>query len=124
MRNPDGFTRLVSCDRIGLDADIEPLTVHADDELDFRAQISAYAQRFLAPTTTVRVEAHPDAAEGALYADVTGKRATAFGRGPLLGQITVSLPAPPDLLVLLDAKIASLQSQRAQVLEEMTGVPF
>ncbi|MEE2040916.1 hypothetical protein Q8791_27215 [Nocardiopsis sp. CT-R113] len=124
MRNPDGFTRLVSCDRIGLDADIEPLTVHADDELDFRAQISAYAQRFLAPSTTVRVEAHPDAAEGALYADVTGKRATAFGRGPLLGQITVSLPAPPDLLVFLDAKIASLQSRRARVLEEMTGVPF
>ena len=124
MRNPDGFTRLVSCDRIGLDADIEPLTVHADDELDFRAQISAYAQRFLAPTTTVRVEAHPDAAEGTLYADVTGKRATAFGRGPLLGQITVSLPAHPDLLVLLDAKIASLQSRRAQLLEEMTGVPF
>ena len=124
MRNPDGFTRLVSCDRIGLDADIEPLTVHADDELDFSAQISAYAQRFLAPSTTVRVEAHPDAAEGALYADVTGKRATAFGRGPLLGQITVSLPAPPDLLVFLDAKIASLQSRRARVLEEMTGVPF
>jgi len=124
MRNLDGFTRLVAFTQIGLDADIEPLTVHADDELDFRAQISSYAQRFLAPSTTVRVEAHPDAAEGYLYADLTGKRATAFGRGPLLGQITVSLPAPPDLLVFLDAKIASLQSRRAQLLEEMTGVPF
>ena len=124
MRNPDGFTRLVAFTQIGLDADIEPLTVHADDELDFRAQISAYAHRFLAPSTTVRVEAHPDATEGTLHADVTGKRSTAFGRGPLLGQITVSLPAPPDLLVFLDAKIASLQSRRAQLLEEMTGVPF
>ena len=124
MRNPDGFTRLVSCDRIGLDADIEPLTVHADDELDFSAQISAYAQRFLAPTTTVRVEAHPDAAEGALYADVTGKRATAFGRGPLLGQITVSLPTPHNLLEALDAKIAPLQARRSKVLQETTGCPF
>ncbi|MES0838343.1 hypothetical protein [Nocardiopsis tropica] len=124
MRDPDGFTRIVSFDRIGLESVVEPLTVHARDSLHFTAQISVYAQRHLAPTTSVRVDAHPDAAEGYLHADVTGQRATAFGRGPLLGELTVSLPAPPDALVLVDAQIAKLQSRRAQLLEEMTGVPF
>ncbi|MEE2041556.1 hypothetical protein Q8791_30475 [Nocardiopsis sp. CT-R113] len=124
MRNPDGFTRIVSFTRVGLETVVEPLTVHADNELDFTVQISAYARRHLAPSTSVQVSAHPDAAEGTLHAELMGRTATAFGRGPLLGEITVSLPAPPDALVLVDAQIARLQSRRGQLLEEMTGVPF
>ncbi|MFD3685421.1 hypothetical protein ACFWTE_11450 [Nocardiopsis sp. NPDC058631] len=122
MHNPDGFTRIVSFDRFGLETDVEPLTVHASDQLDFTAQIAVYAQHHLAPTTTVQVEAHPDAAEGTLHAQVVGKHA--FTLGPRLGQITVSLPQDDVPLMFLEEQISKLQSRRARVLEERTGVPF
>ncbi|KOX11847.1 hypothetical protein [Nocardiopsis sp. NRRL B-16309] len=86
---PTDYTRVVTFERIGLHTDIEPLTVKAYNEFDFRHQIYFRAVQFLAPTTEFKVDAHPDVVDGSLYAvDSPG------GRGPLLGSLTVSLPQP------------------------------
>ncbi|MFE1401073.1 hypothetical protein ACFW53_24330 [Nocardiopsis dassonvillei] len=124
MRNPDGFTRIVSFDRIGLYTEVAPLTVHADNQLDFLSQISAYAACYLAPTTDVDVDVHPDAGEGFVHASVPGGRGSSYQRGPLLGVLTVSLPEDEKPLELLEAQIERLQKRRADLLERLTGVPF
>ncbi|WP_370013312.1 hypothetical protein UIS43_28040 (plasmid) [Nocardiopsis sp. LDBS0036] len=124
MRNPDGFTRIVSFDRIGLHTEVAPLTVHADNQIDFLTRVSAYAERYLASTTTVEVDAHPDAAEGVVHASVPGGRGSTYQRGPLLGVLTVSLPEDEKPLELLEAQIERLQKRRADLLEQLTGVPF
>ena len=124
MPTPDGFTRIVSFDRIGLHTEVAPLTVNAYNAFDFLAAISNYAERYLAPTTTVQVDAHPDAAEGFVHASVPGGRGSTYQRGSLLGMLTVSLPEDEKPLELLEAQIERLQKRRADLLERLTGVPF
>jgi hypothetical protein len=124
MRNPDGFTRIVSFDRIGLHTEVTPLTVNAYSAFDFLAAISNYAERYLASTTTVEVDAHPDAAEGFVHASVPGGRGSTYQRGSLLGVLTVSLLEDEKPLELLEAQIERLQKRRADLLERLTGVPF
>ncbi|OOC52475.1 MULTISPECIES: hypothetical protein [Nocardiopsis] len=120
----NAFTRVVSFDRIGLHTEVGPLTVTAHSPLDFEAAISIYAERYLAPTTTVQVDAHPDAAQGSLHASVPGTRGSSYQSGPLLGVLTVSLPEAEEPVELLEAQIERLQDRRSQMLERLTGVPF
>lgn len=92
MRNPDATTRQVLFDRVGLTADVPPLTVDFTAQHEFHGAIARYAAAYLAPTTAVQVDAHPDCPDGVLYALLNDGDATI--RGPVLGRLTVALPRP------------------------------